>query len=413
MDAFRREARQNRSAALRATREDEGIHIMRMAVRLCKNLGIWPMAAAAALLSPPAQAEGEPAPARDVARPTLGGLVQLEYRRGDTGGQKITENQEWNAREVRLSASGGLGRRVRYVAVAQGDGLRASSASVVYAFMDFRGLPWLSARVGQFKYSFDIEGRELGHERPLSDVPFVTKAVAGGLNGLSSASKAPAGFTDRGISVSGSGPLGGVTLGYVAGLFQGAGRAMDNNRKVAMVVGASAQTKSGFRLNSAWLSSDNTLSAHPDQRDSYRAWTAGASLDRGRWLLRGEYYDGQRKPGDRRVDVRGHYATAGYSVTSWLDLVARHQSLEQRVTGLGRTEAAARLSGVDLGMRCFLDRRERRSGSFLSVSYAFRGADDAPGNPLGLTVLNDGRGQLLEQARDLSGVLVVRLQTRF
>jgi hypothetical protein len=384
---------------------------------LCRHLGIGLLAAAAGLITIPAQAEGESpkpaAPPRTVARPTLGGVIQFDYRRGELGDQKLAQNQEWKTREVRLSASGGLGRRVRYVAVVQGDGLQASTASVIYAFVDYGALPWLSARVGQFKYSFDMEGRELGHERPLPDVSFATKAVAGGLNGLSSASKAPAGFTDRGISVSGSMPKGGVTFGYSAGLFQGAGRASDNNREVAGVVGASARTKSGLKLNAAWLSSDNTPSAHPDQRDSYRAWTAGASLDRARWLLRGEYYDGRRKPGDSRVDRRGFYSTVGYSVAKRLDVVARYQTLEQRVTTAGGMDTATTLSSVDLGLRCFIDRRERRSGSFLSASYSFRVADDTPGNPLGLTLLNDGRGPLLEQARDLSGVLVVRLQTRF
>ena len=404
---------------------------MRVVVTLRRGAGIGLLAAASALLSPPAQAEGEPrsqtivaspapaplpspaSPARTEGRPTLGGLFQFDYRRGDAAGQKLAENQEWKAREVRLSASGGLGRRVRYVAVVQGDGLQASSASVIYAFVDYGALPWLSARVGQFKYSFDIEGRELGHERPLPDVPFVTKAVAGGLNGLSNASKAPAGFTDRGLTVSGSVPMGGVTFGYSVGLFQGSGRSADNNREVAGVLGASAQTKSGLRLNAAWLSSDNTPSASPDRRDLYRAWTAGASLDRGRWLLRGEYYHGQRTPGDGRTALRGFYSTAGYSVAKWLDLVTRYQALEQRVAAAGSAEATTKLSGVDVGLRYFIDRRDRRSGSHVSVSYSFRNADDRQGNPLGLTVLNDGRGQLLEQARDLSGVLIVRLQTRF
>ena len=44
--------------------------------------------------------------------------------------------------------------------------------------------PWLGVRVGQYKYYFDIEGRESDAGTPLVDRAFVTTAVAGGLNGV-------------------------------------------------------------------------------------------------------------------------------------------------------------------------------------------------------------------------------------
>jgi hypothetical protein len=358
----------------------------------------------------PAQGKGDAAPATPAdERPTVGGFVQFDYRRGDPGAQRTSPNHEVNVREARLGIRGKIGTRLRYTTVIQGDGLSANTASLIYAFAEYRAAKWIAARVGQYKYEFDMEGAELGHERPFSDAPFATIAVAGGLNGQSTASAASAAFADRGVSALATVPWPQGTLGLNAGVFQGAGRASDNNDKAAVVLNGVAATKSGFKLNCGFLTSDNAAQSARDRRDVYRAWTTGGAFDHGRWLVRGEYYRGRRILGEGRVKTKGYYTTVSFSVVKKLDVLARYQTIEQA----GTTGAPSTARSVDVGARYYLDRRDRRSGTFVALSYAFRHAGHTTGNPLGLSVLNDGRGDVLKDARDTRGALVARFQVRF
>jgi hypothetical protein len=337
---------------------------------------------------------------------TVGGYAQIDYRRGDHGALANAPEHEFNVRRARLGVSGTLTERLAYVVTVQGDGLNANTASVIEAYGDVTLRPWVKVRAGQYKYDFDVEGRESAHQIPLPDRPFASHIVAGGLNGASTASSGSSSFRDRGISLLGSTRQGSVKWGYALGVFQGTGRASDNNNEFAYVAQGSAEPLAGLRLSAGYLQCDNAPEGSSERND-YRAFTAATAYDAGKWLLRGEYYDGRRRRASVREDADGFYLTAGYTPVPKLDLLVRYQQVED-----GRfTTGGNRLRSVDVGLRWYLERKDRRSGSFLMLAYEGRDADD--GFKTGVTVLNDGRGAALERGQDVKGVFVARLQVRF
>lgn len=343
-----------------------------------------------------------PAPLRP---PTVSGFVQFDERVGDDKTGKQPEH-EFNVRRARLTLSGRVGDRVAYNLTFQGDGANVNTASLLDGFADLTFRPWLKLRAGQYKYDFDLEGHESDSGNPLPDRTFATNAVAGGLNGTSTAS-APAGsFRDRGLTLGGSSSLGQVKWSYGLGLFQGTGRASDNNSKPAYTLNTSLEPRAGLLLNLGLLSAD-TAAAGAAAESTYRAWTIGASYERGRVFVRGEYYQGQRETAAGDQDLDGFYLVGVFAAATRLDLVARYHSFQDERFAAGDDH----MDGVDLGVKYYFDRRDRRSGTFVAVAYSIRNAD--PGVTSGLTLLNDGRGAALESGRDVANALTVRLQVRF
>jgi hypothetical protein len=377
----------------------------------------WALAAQVAAQEPSPSPAPTPVPSPSPAPsdaglqpPAISGYMQVEERIGDDRGRRRPQH-EMNIRRARLTASGRVGEHVAYSAMFQGDGANANSASLLEGYVELTLQPWLKARVGQYKYAFDVEGRESDAGTPLVDRPFVTNAVAGALDGSSTASNPAAGFRDRGLTLSAA--AGGTVPAAVSlGVFQGAGRASDNNDELAFVLGGSLEPAPGLRVSAGWLSSDNTdrapdAAVGADTRNTYRAWTLGASAERGRFFSRAEYYRGQRREGETRQDLDGFYAVGSWTAGARVDLVARYHRLRD-----GRFPGGDdSMEGANLAFKYYLERREGRSGTFVIVDYAFRGAD--PGVTSGLTLLNDGRGAALESGREVAGVLTLRIQARF
>lgn len=360
-------------------------------------------AAALALAAVSARAQEAKKPQAAESRLTLWGVGQIDYRRAGGEAPRSAPEHELHLRRARFIFSGSITERISFNFSVQGNGI--SDNRVLDMSVDFTLTPWLKLRTGQNKYEFDIEGREPFHSNPFQDRSFAANAVAGSLSGASTASSATSSFRDRGVGLLVSRQRGAVKWGLGAGAYQGAGLAVDNNRELSVTLNANLETH-GLRINGGYLVSPSAEEDAPVEND-YSAWTFGLSYDKGRFLLRGEYYDGERERGALHEDVRGLYVLGGVTLAKRLELNARYQRLED-----GRfPESDDRLSSVDAQAKWFFDRKDRRSGTFLAAGVMLREAD--AGFSTGVTLLNDGRGAALTRGEDVHAVLLARLQIRF
>src|SRR5262245_57154330 len=245
--------------------------------------------------SPSPTPSPSPKPTADSA-PVVSGYGQVDYRHGDHGAAVTAPEHEVNVRRARVGVSGKIGERVAYTVTVQGDGLNVNTASFRDFYADLTFKSWVKLRAGQYKYDFDMEGRESANVMPLPDRARVTNTVAGSLTGASTAASTASDFRDRGASLLGTTTHGGARFNYAIGAFQGAGRASDNNSTFSYVLGGQVEPVHGVRLNGRFFTSDNKNQGARD-KDTFSAWTAGASFDRNKVFLRAEYYDAAREKG--------------------------------------------------------------------------------------------------------------------
>jgi hypothetical protein len=348
-------------------------------------------------------ASPSPTPAVDL-KPAVQGYAQIDYRFGDHGGSTGAVNQEWNVRRARIGIVGKVARRVGYNFVVQGDGLNANSASLLDVSVDIDAFDWLKFRAGQYKYEFDLEGREADHANPLPDRSFATNAVAGSLNGASTPSSPLSAHRDRGLTALATRKLGGTTVVAAIGVFQGTGRASDNNDSLAVTANLNVTPIDAVTIGGGYLHS-----ATEDQgksASSYEAFVVGAAYDKGRAFLRGEYYAG-RRDATSKIELAGYYLTGAYRVLANLDLVGRYEAFTDEQFTTGGDEVRS----FDVSARYYFARRNQRSGTHVSLTYMFRDAD--AGFKKGMTLLNDGRGVALDDGALVGNALIARVQVQF
>lgn len=338
----------------------------------------------------------------------VSGFAQIDYRAGDAGGQKSAAEHEFNVRRLRMSFRGKVRDKISYNVVVQGDGANVNTASVLDASVDLSLRPLANFRVGQFKYAFDIQGLESGSAMPFIDRPFATNAAAGSMNGASTAASPASAFRERGLSFFGAQKPkeSGFTWGYAIAIYQGSGRASDNNSQFGYMLNFNLTPVKDLAINGGFLAADNVATDAAGD-NTYQAWTFGATYDHKRVLLRGEYYQGQRDLGATNQDVSGFYVLGGFSASPKVDLLVRYQKLEDdQFTKNGKT-----LNSVDLGVKWYLSKSGKRGGTSLALNYMARGAD--AGFNKGVSLLNDGRGAALTNGDFVKGVFQARLQVQF
>lgn len=356
----------------------------------------------------PTPAAPPPPPASAAKRgpeaPKVSGYVQIDYRRGDTRGATTLAPHELVVRRARVSFAGGVTEAVTYAVTLRSDGLVSSGTDAIDASVDVRLASGLRARAGQYKYEFDIEGRESDSANPLPDRPFPTNAVAGGLAGTSSASSPSSSSRDRGLTLLGESKAAGASWSGALGLFQGSGRGPDENGGFALVANLKASPRGWLLLNAGFLRSPTAKAGAAEA--SYLAWTAGAQFQHGKLFLRSELYGGERRLA-RTERLSGYYVTGACAVARGLDLLLRYQQLSDgRFTTGGDT-----LRGADVTLKRFLAQKGRHAGSYLSATYGWRDADE--GFSKGVTLLNDGRGAELDSGARVAPFGMVRLQVQF
>lgn len=334
---------------------------------------------------------------------SLSGYAQFDYRRSVGSAAPTSVRHELHPRRVRLDVRGDAAERLSYRVSFQGDGAQASSASVIDVYATFGLATWARIRVGQFKYDFDLQGRQVPSAYRLADQPFVTNVVAGGLDGASTPSKGSGSFRDRGVAVFGS-TQGDTALGYSLGVYQGAGRASDNNSSLAFVGRLQASHGDRLLVSGGFLSNDTADPMAPEE-GRYQAWVVGVSVTGRKAIGRAEYYHADLARVPDEAEASGLYVFGSVEVEPRLELMARYQRLrDDRVSSRW-------LDSLDLGAKWYLNRIGISGGSSVAANLYLRGAS---GERLaGVTSLNDGRGVAVASPAALGTVLVVRLQVQF
>ena len=332
------------------------------------------------------------------------GLAQVDYRTAFQAPPGVASH-EFNLRRARVNFDAGVTSRIRCELQLQGDGANVGSASLIDAYVDFLVHPGLTLRAGQNKYEFDFEAREGDPAIPLLDRSFASNAVAGSLSGLSTANIAVAAARDRGLTLVSDFERAGMKWRVGGGVYQGSGRSSDDDSAVAFTLRAEA-ARGPVKLGMGYLRSPPAARADP-LPTRFEGVNVGAIFERGRMLLRGEYYGARRDRAGRREDVAGFYLVGGVSVVTSLDVLVRYQRLRDGHFPAGEDG----IRSVDLGVKWFFERRGRCAGTFLAANLMFRRAD--PGFDQGVTLLDDGRGELLASGRDVGTVLIVRWQVEF
>ena len=340
-------------------------------------------------------------------RPTakVTGFAQFDYRRAEKPDTATSSRHEFNVRRARLGIKGSVIPSIRYQLIFQGDGGAVNSASVLDMILDVRLTPVLNLRMGQFKYDFDIEARQADMTTPMTDRAFITNAVAGSLDGRSTASTQLSNARDRGMALQASRTLGAWEWRPSVGIFQGTGRANDNNDQVSVTGQLAVEGGPGLLLSGGYLYTDNEP-AGGSGIDRFVGWTLGGRYEVRRVFASGEYYRASRDLGVAEEDVEGFYLIGGFDPVPRFHLRARYQTMEDEHFGSGGDEA----SSVDLGARWFLERESGGSGASIAVNAMFRDADSGF---QGLTLLNDGRGAALDDGSKAKTVVIVRMQFEF
>ena len=204
--------------------------------------------------APVASAEGE-----KTLRIT--GLAQVDYRTALEPPPEVASH-ELNLRRARINFEAGVTSRIRCDFQLQGDGANIGSASLIDAYVDFLVRPGLTLRAGQNKYEFDFEAREGDSAIPLLDRSFASNAVAGSLNGLSTANITGAAARDRGLTLVSDFDRAGMKWRVGGGAYQGSGRASDDDGAVSFTLRAEAG-RGPARLGLGYLRSPHAARANP------------------------------------------------------------------------------------------------------------------------------------------------------
>lgn len=350
---------------------------------------------------PPKEEPKAPAPKQE-AKVAVSGFAQLDYRLGDSAGDQTAVEQEFNIRRARLTLSGKASDQVSYNVTFAGD---LFVAGLIDAWVDWAVKPAAKIRLGQFKYDFDISGREADAATLFADRPWITNTVAGTLAGTGTPSVPGASSRDRGLNLYGTTKTGGIPWGYSVGLFQGSGLRSDNNDSLSYLLQLHLLPFEGLRVTSGFLSSDAANKGASSPFD-YTAWTIGANYERGDLAMRSEFYHGKRDFGSTSQTAEGFYVHGVYTL-SRLDLLARYEWMKDGQFAAGDDS----LWGVDLGAKWYFVRQSRTQGTSLAVNYLIRNADD--GFNKGMTLLNDGRGAALTSGAAVKNVLLVRVQVQY
>ncbi|MEK8089826.1 porin [Thermithiobacillus plumbiphilus] len=366
-------------------------------------------AIAAAVMMPAASFAADSKPSVKVS-----GYVQADYRLGDGNDANTAQGygeHEFNMRRARVGVSGKVNDLIGYGVTLQGDNSSNTIFRDMFATLNFN--PLAKVTVGQFKYEFDIEGRESSAVRPFMDRTDVTNLVADGINPGS-------GFRDKGVQLSGKMDMGGMGAGYALGVFQGEGMtgsdapvdengiSTGGNNNFMYTANLFVMPMPGVKLNGGYMNNDRgadnvTGGAAKDERS---AWTLGAAYDAGPLLARAEYYQGKADAGAAGEDkTKGWYAMGVYTVMPALDLMARYQTVKLEATGVSDEPE---FDSIDLGAKYYFARKGKRGGTNVALNYMIRDAEAG----YTTTLLNDGRGT--EVTGDaVENVLAARLQVAF
>jgi phosphate-selective porin len=272
----------------------------------------------------------------------LWGLIDAVYADEDTGGAGPSRN--FSLRRAYAGIRGSIDPKLDYFLLADfGTGVVGRDAPLLLdASVTFKHLPYVKARVGQFKIPFGLEGLEAHFALPLINF---TRASVQLLSFTAPLWQTPAerrasnsAFRDIGVQLFDEIALGKSSLVYALGGFNGAGVNRPDDNDAKDVLARIEWATGGLRLAASGLSGRTTPAEARKER-----WGADVTYNRGPWHVGAEYIgarDAVVSGGQRCAD--GWHVRTSYLLTQKLQLVARYEAFDpDRNAGNDRYTATA------------------------------------------------------------------------
>jgi phosphate-selective porin len=350
---------------------------------------LWPMVATA---------QGKPA-----AGPKVGGYMQADFYAGDDPGTGA--DTSFFLRRVRIGVSGDIAKTIVSYGFTGGfDGgnspTSASSANLLDAWINLKFDPLFQVRAGQFKYTFDREGKESGSAIPFAMRSAITRDMAEHL-GLGGGS-----FRAIGLEVHGASKTP-VAWKYALGVVNGNGinRTDDNDDKDVYLRGEIEPVK-GLSFGAGYTTGRYRSGTPPvDRTDS--AWTIDAQYHVGPFAIRGAYYAGEYKTAGVSKEPDGWYVVGSYKILPNLDLLLRYQQYDAD-TNVGNNT----FDSFDVGVNYYFARKGAWGGTKLVLNYMFRDCDAGCTGGVTNRVWYE-RGATLSSGTAVDDVFIARLQVAF
>ncbi|MDH3255631.1 MAG: OprO/OprP family phosphate-selective porin [Acidobacteriota bacterium] len=339
----------------------------------------------------PVQEDKKPAGAKPPLK--VFGVIQADFYAGDAGGSD-GEDSSFFIRRARLGARGVLTDRIGYRVMVALDGTNsdtlASDVRTFDAYVDVSLTDSLQLRAGQYKYTFDREGRRSAAALPLITRSRVANALAGRLG------QAGGAFRDVGVELNGSASQWSYTLGVVNG--NGINK-RDNNNDKDVYLRASVEPFSGLNLGAGLFEGTSVITgAESDEQ----IVTIDAMYERGPLAVMGAFYSAsysRREAVD--VEPEGFYLVSTYRVRPRVELALRYQDFDQDSNSPGRS-----FDSVDFGATYYFEPRGRWGGLKASFNYLARSAEAAATS----SVWEERGAGIVGDAND---VFLARLQVLF
>lgn len=340
-------------------------------------------------------------------KPNIFGFFQLDYYEGDAGDSTAVERTFFN-RRTRLGISGALTEQLSYQWVGNFDGAdsnaTAASAQLLDAWVNFSLNPLLQVKAGQFKYTFDREGKDSGMTLPFATRPAIVNTLVGRLGQTGGL------FRDIGLEIYG-GQKKPIGWGYALGVINGNGTNLQdvNDHKDGYLrgtiepignvsVGAGYYKGKNVFTRTAGTPPVTTVVKHDEQ-----IWTVDTMLKVAPFVFVAAYYKGEYEPeAGADVEPKGWYALGSYSLLSNLDLLLRYQIENQ-----DSNASEKKLRSTDIGVNYYMARKGVWSGTKVALNYMLRDADKSASSKVW-----DERGAAVT-GEDVNNLFIARLQIPF
>lgn len=308
-------------------------------------------------------------------KPNVFGAFQFDYYDGDAGDSAGVERTFFN-RRTRLGISGSLTEQLSYQWGGSFDGAdsntTASSAQLLDAWVNFSLNPLLQVKAGQFKYTFDREGKDSGMNLPFATRSAIVNTLVGRLGQTGGS------FRDIGVEISG-GQKKPVGWGYAIGIINGNGSNLQdvNDHKDAYLRGTIEPTEK-ISIGAGYYKGKNqfnrTTGTPPvttTVKHDEQIWTVDTMVKVNPFVFAAAYYQGGYEPETGAdVEPKGWYALGSYSLLPDLDLLLRYQMEDQ-----DGNASEKKLRSTDIGVNYYLARKGIWGGSKVALNYMLRDAD--------------------------------------
>lgn len=340
----------------------------------------------------------------------VGGYVQTDYYLGDAEGATVAAGATGTAdadkdrdssffiRRARLGVKGAVSQMITFGILGGFDGGNSattrSSANLLDGWINLKFDPAFQVKIGQFKYTFDREGKESGSATPFAMRPAVINDIVVALG------QAGGSFRDIGIEIHGGGkaPIG---WKYAAGVLNGNGIGLyDNNKDKDLYARVEIAPIKELSMGGGYYT--GKFGNAPSKTDE-SAYTVDAQVSINRFTVRGAYYKGEYEvAGAADKEPEGWYVVGSVAVIPTLDILARYQTYES-----DSNKADYEIPSIDIGVNYYFDKKALWGGSKLVLNYMIRDADKSASSKVweerGVSVKGDA----------VENVFIARLQATF